>query len=132
VTTQADILADGSPEGLEVALDHAESTTYSTALRQRIADVLGELRIAGPWHIDRDQDWVRRPQGGHAEDYVGLVVARDSLPVARWSTWNPTPEGPLQLKSGHVITAEQGKDAADAALLEAGWVLCPPPKTEGT
>lgn len=117
----------GSPseaDALAVALDRAEELDeYPIELRQRIAELLPRLRIAGPWLVT----YPSRLEGFHPEYQRAATVGEVALVTTtgegtRWTPLIGDPDHPGLLP--RVATSELAREAADARLRELGWVLC--------
>lgn len=121
-------------EALQVALDHAEEAgQYPQQLRQRIADLLLDMRIAGPW-----RSRVGRSCQRHAllPEMCGLVTA----PIARVDVLRHGMVGtvhgraidrPYDRERPDVQEAFAGDDPGvvrawcDEVLRDVGWALVP-------
>lgn len=114
---------------LSVALDDAEDTgQYSLELRQRIADRLAQLNLAGPWLVDPAALAVHR-----YDPCTGVELARVWCGDAE--TWNARDElgtwvGKVGEQELPFASAKLALDACDSLLREQGRVLCPTPKSE--
>jgi hypothetical protein len=112
-------------EALAVALDHAEETTlYPQQLRQRIANLLPALQIAGPWVRDEEQLLLQIfPALG--QDAIATVWASPE----DWANDDDLGTWVLRLAHGEVPCASRvrAQELVVGALEEAGWVLAASP-----
>ena len=107
-----------------VALDLAqEHDKWPVELRQRIAELLPRLRIAGPWmviHPPRSEEDYHPEYQRTATVVVALVTTTGEGP--RWTPLIGDPDHPELLP--RTATSELAREAADARRRELGWVLC--------
>lgn len=125
-----------SAEALAVAMDLLErdddDVEYPPELRQRIANRMHALRIAGRWrHSDRFHGWVRYNIDGDV--VVAVYLNRSGIERVRIPGWC-CPDGFERVSYGgdHVNVAA-ARGWADRQLQECGWSLVPseshPPST---
>ena len=115
--------APSEPDAMAVALDLAnERDEWPVELRQRIAELLPRLRIAGPWLTVPLEGLQSEYQRGAAGGGVALAMVTTTGEGTRWTPLIADPEHPGLLP--RTATSELAREAADARLRELGWVLC--------
>lgn len=136
-------------EALAVLLDHAEETSeYPLEVRQRIARLLPQLQLAGPWvntitaRVPGPQSQGRRALAlstSYSDEFCMVeswVVSVDLVPgggrADYWTAWSHTP--PVQstrlatVQLGTLLPSREAAQAiADQWLTREGWLLLPLP-----